>query len=1642
MDTPQSPSSPQKFNYWREACKSLPGLLQNFDQPPSDRPPPIPCVLLDLPQSDSSTSREPSPVSTSTNNSHRRYLPRTRERRTVRRNFDDELQLSQSVEEFGFLEGSGRRAQRASSDTDEQPARWTSPIRAFSSSSSQNRGVYRKLSIRRRQPLTVMANFDDVVCYSGDELERKNSRSALAVHSGSLPSIVQATTISTDDVEWKPSNAEPPLISPILSVDPINHKPVQLSSDENGNDELNNHHESEVDSPFSNPPEPPTSAPAFTENGTVFAFERRRSLVQELPAISEDPPECNVVPTETMQFRSTSDRALDSKNDDTDENKRRSMIIITGNPNHVDDDPPLLSTPKSKSTTAIGGAPCHLVRSTNRHTIDRIDTRAHSPEYANGGILRQDDSKTLHFVEPTQRRSQIQNDDDLKSTSPSPPTYSPELNQRKIRLQRRKTVGPKKKTIQARRAPVDDIIHPSLIEDAAAEEEEEEAVGHISIIRSVSSFGFSNGDKEKKREGVISALLSVRQNKRKPSRASLHDTGSIVSTDRSKRRSLIEHTGNFLSNRSLRGVYCKSTGDLHELGSFDLPDYPKAKRSSRSARPHSILITTPTTQPVQTSNDANNERQNNRRSTTIIHFSSTKKQSAGRTLGSLANVREFHASFNQKFNNTDKSNQQKTKPHRRPPLLGDHSFTSLSSTSSSDEPIEEAIFVPNGVPLKRDSGCLESIPEWRVEPASPLIERSAPKWSLPQPIKPTNQKPPFRKMSEVTRLSTDDEDYDGVGVRKRSFSKSPTRIPDQVFLEKIASPPASSEAKRLSDFNVSPTSSLKGFGRWPSLRRRSWKQKVDSTFGETFGSAPDSLPDALAYALSAPSENDLRNVQQNGVNGIQWPQLNKKKWEDLCIWNEDPANWSTQNSKVEISAGEEKRQNVIYEFYTTEKRHCQTLIFLQQVFQVGFIHHNILSETETKLLIPDVIDSLLDFHLNLLRRIRQRILAGPIVRTISDIVCEEFKNGEHRAAATKAYTNFTLAHGEADSRYNDYMKKNPQFNAFCKNLDQYPKSKERNFKSCYLLITQRLTHYPTFITRLIKCETCGELKNLSQNALRATENFALQVNNDLSSILLNRRFDHVCSIMDRTSVGKVLGQRFAFEDLMLNGIERKIYSIGNVWFEIPQQSIELTLLLFDDVLVFLQSKNNQLHFFSHKNQASVLPLSTLLIREMPRSNELMLIEPMTPDMCQLKFNNRSDMNQWMQALKDAQAMAPKFVRLSNRKMKIEGKLGQNVDRNTEVSEESKYNEELQKWEDRLDEIFLSRINKESKLKLYMEERMAFMDDLRSHLLNFPNSTNFDFNSSSSSKTRELTKMKTLLNTHFCDLRAFRRTALDKLVERAQKFRDSDISSFFDDLQELYHPNSSDSTALSSSSNDENPEKPSTSANCRKPRRSKTWNYGNAESIYQKEGVRRHTTMPKMQSFAHHPLIEEDGEDVRLDKQLQRLPVNLNSKTRRVATEIILENLRLRDQNDQLREENARNAMHLAAIRARKTPFAETTEKLESLRQKQEEVQNKEVTFRRECEKRLDELRQWEEELRSRENELVERTQTLNDERSGPPDSANSSGISRDTSFRGGAVILDQRQSSPSTTMNKPQNSVEKTVPKHLAESKPKRRTKN
>lgn len=58
----------------------------------------------------------------------------------------------------------------------------------------------------------------------------------------------------------------------------------------------------------------------------------------------------------------------------------------------------------------------------------------------------------------------------------------------------------------------------------------------------------------------------------------------------------------------------------------------------------------------------------------------------------------------------------------------------------------------------------------------------------------------------------------------------------------------------------------------------------------------------------------------------------------------------------------------------------------------------------------------------------------------------------------------------------------------------------------------------------------------------------------------------------------------------------------------------------------------------------MIPLHTALIREMERTNEVMLIvlAKQKPDMYRLVFNTKNEMQQWIQAIKAARAIAPKY----------------------------------------------------------------------------------------------------------------------------------------------------------------------------------------------------------------------------------------------------------------------------------------------------------------------------------------------------------------------------------------------------------------
>ncbi|KAL3093076.1 hypothetical protein niasHT_022526 [Heterodera trifolii] len=743
-------------------------------------------------------------------------------------------------------------------------------------------------------------------------------------------------------------------------------------------------------------------------------------------------------------------------------------------------------------------------------------------------------------------------------------------------------------------------------------------------------------------------------------------------------------------------------------------------------------------------------------------------------------------------------------------------------------------------------------------------------------------------------------------------------------------------------------------------------------------------------------------------------QLNDSLWDDLNIWEEEETSWAAKfpTESLKLENGERKRQNIIYELMMTEKNHCQVLVLLRQVYQEGLIRNGILDKGTVRKLVPEVLDTLLDFHLNLLRRFRILSSGEAVVRDISDVICEVFVDSQIRHALFAAL----LAQKAIVRKFFEFHES---------------EHKDRSFKDCMLLVAQRLTKYPILIEQILKYESLSDQKLKMQKAHFAVKSFASEINDELLRHERKIQWEAVKKALEKGSTGKLIDpkakQDFTYADLVEpieeafaeNEWGRKVHLVQRVFWRETMTSpdVELRLLLCDDIIVFLRPKGTSigtsgaiggmggvgmerkefpLQFFRHNSHSGVLPLFNTLVKgENLRRKSLLLIvtDKEQPDLIQLAFPTSPEMEQCVHAIKQAKTNAPKFVRLSKRRI---FELSQrSIGEGTSVAEKE-YQTKMDNWQRELEKIFAA-YSEDSLLANYFECRMTFFDSVRSHLCRCPMRTFLPCEEQQQKQRiaeREKERLSALLKAKFDELARKRNGALANLVERAQRARDADLPSFFDDLYDLGA--AGDTPSQSSSGSDdqfnqivgssdscENQTKIAEGGGKKKPRRVRT--YHGHESAEQKSlsgssassaggvhPIRRHTTVP---AGGHHveSSEEEDGE---MDNEIRKLPQKMNPLSRKAATEIIRDNVRLRSQNDRLKKESALKDLQLVSLRSRKSPSGETPERLESLRQKQEELQAEKKAFLTECKRREEEFRAKcagkETKLRTMEDELRER----------------------------------------------------------------------
>ncbi|KAK6729454.1 hypothetical protein RB195_006480 [Necator americanus] len=300
------------------------------------------------------------------------------------------------------------------------------------------------------------------------------------------------------------------------------------------------------------------------------------------------------------------------------------------------------------------------------------------------------------------------------------------------------------------------------------------------------------------------------------------------------------------------------------------------------------------------------------------------------------------------------------------------------------------------------------------------------------------------------------------------------------------------------------------------------------------------------------------------------------------------------------------------------------------------------------------------------------------------------------------------------------------------------------------------------------------------------------------------------------------------------------------------------------------------------------------------------------------------------------------------------------------------------WLRKLDEMFEQRNSQERLIQDYMLSLMKFFDDLRTHLHSLP----------LKQRPEVADRIREAVRQHCRELRVSRTAPLNRLIENACVARESELWSFIDVTAEIAIDGTPDSDGGGSSSDS------SASGRGQRPRRIHTFHgttgpsdsHSPSTSGKEKSTIRRHTTVPRMSvsqdggsgeksddEEERHELNEERREQLEIDEKTHRLPLGLNLKARRAMTNLIRDVVKLKVENNHLRNEISLSKTRLAMKDRTQNVVSScmlASDTMEALRRKEQEVREEDSRRRRELEQWAEELRVEQERQKQQEEQLL------------------------------------------------------------------------
>lgn len=369
----------------------------------------------------------------------------------------------------------------------------------------------------------------------------------------------------------------------------------------------------------------------------------------------------------------------------------------------------------------------------------------------------------------------------------------------------------------------------------------------------------------------------------------------------------------------------------------------------------------------------------------------------------------------------------------------------------------------------------------------------------------------------------------------------------------------------------------------------------------------------------------------------------------LRIEDDELEAWSISVDKKvvkKLSSKEVKRQDNIYELIQTEKNYCRALTIMQKMFYEGLrnevgVHVDVLNA-----MFP-CLDILLHSHKTFLNNltILQSQHKDKIIEEIGKALIEQF-DGENAMTLKHAYGHFCSHHIEAADIYKE-KKGERKFLSFVKRCANNSICQKREIPDFLLLVTQRLTKYPTLIEAIIKnTKDKKERENLNK-ALELVKDILSSVNNQVEEYEREQRLSDIYNRTDARSSALFRSRKFKKTDLRLN--QRKLIHDGVIgWKTTRGKVIDVIAVVLTDLIVLMQESNQKYTFIMQDNKSCVIPLCELLVREKGDTKDgkgiyLITKKNTQPEMYEFVCKSTEDMKNWIVLLRSAVEQCPQEV---------------------------------------------------------------------------------------------------------------------------------------------------------------------------------------------------------------------------------------------------------------------------------------------------------------------------------------------------------------------------------------------------------------